>query len=221
MKSYSQYCGLARALDVIGDRWSMLIVREVAIRDCRYSDIRDGLPGIASNLLADRLKVLAAHGIIERYDAPPPVAAPLYRLADRGRELLPALHALIQWAVPMMLSGPTDDDEQRGRWAAFAAEAVLHEVPPGVAPLRICIEIRGEFVTIDIDAAGKVTSTHQPDPAADVRISGGLGPVMAYLSGEADPAKFGDALTITASRPARQRLTKLVRANHASRTAVR
>ena len=95
MKSYGQYCGLAKALDVVGDRWSLLIVRELMLRDaCRYTDLRDGLPGIATNLLADRLRDLEQAGVVEREDAPPPVATTLFRLTDRGRELRTAVHAL-------------------------------------------------------------------------------------------------------------------------------
>ena len=69
MRSYGQYCALARALDVVGDRWTLLVVRELLARDCRYSDLREGLPGIATNLLADRLRHLEAAGLVESYDA--------------------------------------------------------------------------------------------------------------------------------------------------------
>src|ERR671935_8078 len=86
MRSYGQYCGLAKALDVIGDRWSLLIVRELLLRErCRYTDLREGLPGIATNLLAERLRELERLGVIEREDAPPPVATTLFRLGGRGR----------------------------------------------------------------------------------------------------------------------------------------
>jgi len=82
MRSYRQYCSLARTLDVLGDRWTLLIVRELAIRPCRYTDLRDGLPGIATNLLADRLRELQAAGVVTAEAAPPPVATTLYTLTD-------------------------------------------------------------------------------------------------------------------------------------------
>src|SRR5438105_4605644 len=95
MKSYQQYCSVARALDVVGDRWVLLIVRELlAMGPSRYSDLKRGLPGIASNLLAERLKVMEAECLIERYDAPPPVGTTLYQLTARGRELQDVVHAL-------------------------------------------------------------------------------------------------------------------------------
>ena len=75
MRSYGQYCSIAKALDVVGDRWTLLIVRELLIRGaCRYTDLKDGLPGIATNLLADRLRELESAGLIRREEAPPPVA---------------------------------------------------------------------------------------------------------------------------------------------------
>jgi len=88
VRSYGHYCGLAKALDVVGDRWSLLIVRELLMRETlRYTDLRDGLPGIATNLLADRLRELERAGVLEREAAPPPTAATLFRLTERGKQL--------------------------------------------------------------------------------------------------------------------------------------
>ena len=107
MKSYGQYCALSKALDVIGDRWTLLIVRELLIRGaCRYTDIRTGLPGIATNLLATRLDELEKAGVIERFDAPPPVATALFRLTPRGRELEAPLRAIGRWGHPLLKSAP-------------------------------------------------------------------------------------------------------------------
>src|SRR5258708_39560241 len=100
MRQYGQFCPLAKALDVVGDRWTLLIVRELSARPCRYTDLRDGLPGIATNLLADRLRSLEAAGIITAESAPPPVATTLYRLAERGEARLPALHELATLGSP-------------------------------------------------------------------------------------------------------------------------
>src|SRR2546425_7044906 len=84
MRSYGQYCSLAKALDVIGDRWTLLIVRELLLRGaCRYTDLRDGLPGIATNLLADRMRDLEEKGIVRRQAAPPPIATTLFQLTPR------------------------------------------------------------------------------------------------------------------------------------------
>src|ERR1700761_9754991 len=97
MRSYGQYCSIAKALDVVGDRWTLLIVRELLIRGaCRYTDLKNGLPGIATNLLADRLRELEAAGLISREEAPPPVATTLFKLTPRGEEMRPVLDELMR-----------------------------------------------------------------------------------------------------------------------------
>src|SRR6266481_3000280 len=103
MRSYGQYCSIAKALDVIGDRWTLLIIRELLIRGaCRYTDLRNGLPGIATNLLVDRLRELEQAGIVSREDAPPPVATALFQLTDRGRQLETVLMEIGRWGGPLL-----------------------------------------------------------------------------------------------------------------------
>src|SRR5712692_9066748 len=103
MRSYGQFCGLAKSLDVIGDRWTLLVVRELLIRGpSRYTDLRDGLPGIATNLLAERLRDLEEAGIVVRDDAPPPIAATLYRVTPRGEALQPVLRELGRWSAALV-----------------------------------------------------------------------------------------------------------------------
>src|ERR1700694_237230 len=98
MRSYAEYCALAQALDVVGERWTPLIGRELLIRGgCRYTDLQYGLPGIATNLLAERLRQLELAGIIRRESAPPPIATTLFHLTDRGKELKPVVEALGRW----------------------------------------------------------------------------------------------------------------------------
>jgi DNA-binding HxlR family transcriptional regulator len=124
VRSYHQYCGLARTLDVVGDRWSLLIIRELGIRPCRYRDLRDGLPGIATNLLSERLRQLQSDGVIEREEVPPPVGATVYRLSPHGRRLLPILGDLARWGAGWMERGQ-GDDVFRGRWLVLAAAAIV------------------------------------------------------------------------------------------------
>ena len=81
MRSYGQYCSIAKTLDVVGDRWTLLIIRELLIRGaCRYTDLRNGLPRIAANLLSDRIRDRESAGLIRREDAPPPIATTLFHL---------------------------------------------------------------------------------------------------------------------------------------------
>src|SRR3981189_1458043 len=95
MRSYVQYCSVAKALDVVGDRWTLLIVRELLLQGpCRFTDLKNGLPGIAANLLSARLKELEDAGLTSRENAPPPVATVLYTLTENGLTLEPVLKAL-------------------------------------------------------------------------------------------------------------------------------
>src|ERR1039457_4128844 len=102
MRSYGQYSGLAKALDIIGDRWTLLIVRDLLVRPCRYTDLRKGLPGIATNLLATRVRELEEAGVLAREEVPPPVATILFRLTKRGKELEPAMQMLDNWGAPLL-----------------------------------------------------------------------------------------------------------------------
>src|ERR671929_1145575 len=96
---YQQYCPLARALDVAGDRWTLLIMRELAPGPRRFTDLIDGLPGISRRLLTERLRSLERDGIIARRDLPPPAARQVYELTDDGRELAAAMVPLIAWGA--------------------------------------------------------------------------------------------------------------------------
>ncbi|HEU4363223.1 MAG TPA: helix-turn-helix domain-containing protein [Mycobacterium sp.] len=107
-RSYGQYCGLARALDVVGDRWNLLVVRQLLVAPARYQELRDGLPGIATNLLADRLRDLEAAGVIERrltQDG----GAIAYALTAWGAALREPIEGLIRWSTPLMIRGPEGD----------------------------------------------------------------------------------------------------------------
>src|ERR671919_2537195 len=95
---YQQYCGAARALDVVGDRWTLLIVRELLLGARRFTDLIDGLPGISRNLLTQRLRDLERDGIVVRDELPPPAARQVYELSDDGRDLADAMLPLVAWA---------------------------------------------------------------------------------------------------------------------------
>lgn len=107
-RSYGQYCGLARALEVVGDRWNLLIVRQLLIAPARYQELLEGLPGIATNLLADRLRDLEAAGVIERRLAEDSRAI-TYALTSWGAQLREPIEGLIRWSTPLMIRGPEGD----------------------------------------------------------------------------------------------------------------
>ncbi|MGB3482427.1 MAG: helix-turn-helix domain-containing protein [Mycobacterium sp.] len=123
MRSYGQYCGLARSLEVVGDRWNLLIVRQLLIAPARYRDLADGLPGIATNLLADRLRDLESSGVIERRLAGTGSVVE-YVLTPWGAELRQPIESLIRWSTPLMIRGP-EGDSFRPEWLTLALPALL------------------------------------------------------------------------------------------------
>jgi DNA-binding HxlR family transcriptional regulator len=166
MRSYRQYCAVAKALDMIGDRWNLLIVRELTLRGaCRYVDLLHGLPGIATNLLADRLRDLERAGVVYREDAPPPIATTLFRLTERGEQLRPVLIELARWGAPLM-SMRDERDSFRSYWVAVLAQMFPTDERPGGPPVTIELRAGGEPLTIEIsDGAvhARAGSAEHPD----------------------------------------------------------
>jgi DNA-binding HxlR family transcriptional regulator/putative sterol carrier protein len=116
---YQQYCALARALDVAGDRWTLLIVRELAPGPRRFTDLVDGLPGISRKLLTERLRTLERDGIVARQELPPPAARQVYELTDDGRDLAHAMAPLIAWGA-RRIGERKPTESFRARWPAVA-----------------------------------------------------------------------------------------------------
>jgi DNA-binding HxlR family transcriptional regulator len=117
-RSYDQYCSAARALDAVGDRWTLLIVRELLGGPRRYTDLHADLPGVSTDVLASRLKDMERDGLTTRRRLPPPGAAYVYELTGRGRELLPVLQALGEWGA-LALGERRPTDAVRAHWFAL------------------------------------------------------------------------------------------------------
>jgi DNA-binding HxlR family transcriptional regulator len=182
VRSYNQYCAVAKALDVVGDRWTILIVRELLLQGgCRYTDLQDGLPGIATNLLSERLRELEDHGLVRRKAAPPPVATTLYEVTDAGRELEPVLRALGRWGARFM-SDPTGDETFRSHWLAFPVSEFLRDGEPDGPPAVIEVRTGDRPTVIEMgrgEIGTRLGSVSSPDLVLD-----GTGPtVLGVLTG--------------------------------------
>lgn len=172
---------------MLGDRWTLLVVRELLARDCRYSDLREGLPGIATNLLADRLRHLEAAGVVESYDAPSPVRATMYRLTDRGRALGPVLRALLVWGAPLAAE-PQGDDEFRTHWLALGLPQLFAGADlAGLGDLTVLVRTGDEPALLQV-RDGRVEMHSGPELAgveAEVVVDGSPEAVYAVLTGTA------------------------------------
>jgi DNA-binding HxlR family transcriptional regulator len=172
---------------VVGDRWTLLIVRELLIRgECRYTDLQYGLPGIATNLLADRLRQLEEAGIVARNAAPPPIATTLFRLTPRGESLKPVLEALGRWGRPL-LEEPMPDADFRSHWLVLPFESLLSDHTPERPPATIEVRTGDEPVVIEI-AEGKVRARPGETPNPDATIIGSPRLVVDLIEGEVDLA---------------------------------
>jgi len=182
VRSYDEYCAIAKSLDVVGDRWTLLIVRELALRGgCRYTDLRQGLPGIATNLLADRLRELEHAGVVAREDAPPPIATTLFHLTPRGEQLRPVLDDLFRWGLPLMVE-QKPDDAVRSHWLAGALEVILSDHSPEQPP--VAIEIRTGDQPITIEAAdGNVRIRLSAAERPDLILTGEPQPILGLVFG--------------------------------------
>ncbi|RZQ61434.1 winged helix-turn-helix transcriptional regulator [Amycolatopsis suaedae] len=183
MRSYGHYCAVAKALDVIGDRWTLLVIRELFLQGgCRHADLMAGLPGIATNLLGDRLRKLEANGLVRREAAAPPVAATLYHLTDAGRDLQPVLRALGHFGARYMPS-PTGDEEFRSHWVAFPVSELLDDADPG-GP-QVVFEIRtGDRPTFVELADGEMRTTFTAPRSPDLVLDGPAPLVLGVLTGQ-------------------------------------
>ncbi|WP_459739119.1 winged helix-turn-helix transcriptional regulator [Streptomyces sp. E-15] len=164
-RSYDQYCSAARALDLVGDRWTLLIVRELLAGPRRYTDLHADLPGVSTDVLASRLKDMERDGLATRRRLPPPGAAYVYELGDRGRRLLPVLQALGSWGEAE-LGERRPTDAVRAHWFALPLLRALE----GEGVVEVHLE-EGDF-HLNVGAEEGPVYGDGPAPgAADARLS--------------------------------------------------
>ena len=168
-KTYGQYCGVAKALDHIGDRWTLLIVRELLVNRRRYSEIRYALPGIATNLLATRLRDLELDGLVEK------LPDGRYDLTAEGRELEPIVHALVRWGGRWMRKRGRNE-EFRPEWLVVALRALLPKRRTG----KLELHVDGSVLHVD---RGRVDLG--PIEAPDAVVEAAAESVLAVAAGEA------------------------------------
>jgi DNA-binding HxlR family transcriptional regulator len=157
-KRYEQYCPVAHALELVGERWSLLIVRELLTGPKRYTDLAGAVPRIGTNVLAARLKELEGCGIVGKRRLPPPTPVQVYELTPYGRALKPVMRELALWGL-RSLGAPQEEDELAPGWLESALDTVFAPVaPPGSLEFRI----GGEVVSL-VDGEARAGPAEQPD----------------------------------------------------------
>ena len=178
MRTYKQFCGLARALDVVGERWTLLIVRELIGGPRGYNQLLDGLPGMATNLLADRLRNLVDEGVLTR------LVDGRYDLTEWGYGLCEVVYALGRWAGPLM-AAPRGDDHFQLSWLHHMVIARFEGHDPDRANLTVELGVENEvFSLTSLD--GYVRLSEGRLPAPDIILAGPTESVVAYLLGRMD-----------------------------------
>jgi DNA-binding HxlR family transcriptional regulator len=186
-RSYDQYCAIARALDVLGDRWTLLIARDLLLGPKRYRDLLDGLPGIGTNLLAARLRELEAAGIVTRRTLPPPAGSTVYELTDAGLALEPLMFALGRFGS-QFLGSPRATDNMRPTPFFLAMRAAFR--PERADGVDESYEVRVDGRVFEVRVAGGTIETRE-GPATDPDVVLGLDVQTLYrlLFGEVTPAE--------------------------------
>jgi DNA-binding HxlR family transcriptional regulator len=182
VRSYGQYCALARALDVVGSRWSALVVRELLEGPRRFGELLDGLPGIATNLLADRLRQLQADGVVERRPDG------RYQLTRWGAGLRQPLYALARWAAPVVMTRPAAGDSFRAHWLAHPVSVLFEGVDRRRQDMSVELVV-GDAEALTLECrAGVVRLLPGRCPAPDLVLSGPPDALLGLVSGYLDPA---------------------------------
>jgi DNA-binding HxlR family transcriptional regulator len=200
-KSYSQYCPVAHALDLVGERWSLLIARELLHGPLRYTDLAERLPGIGTNILAARLRELEAGGVVAKRKLPPPTPVTVYELTGFGRGLHRVLFELARWGARSL--GPPDErfDAPAG-WLEHALRLV---VCPAAPAGRFVFRIGEEEASV-VDGDARPGAVDEPDVIVTAEPSGFYhlfvdGRRTQSVTVEGDDEAFERLLAATAFEP--------------------
>lgn len=205
-RGYHQFCGVARALDIVGERWTLLLVRDLLPGGRRFSDLLQAMPGLTPNLLSRRLKELQEHGIVEQRRLPPPHAATLYELTALGRELEPVVFALGRFGA-RWLRAPAADERTDPRWAMVSLK---RRYLGGARPL--CAELRVDGLAFTVEIGGAtVELVDGPAPAPELVLAGPLRGFGAWIVRGASARALVAEGALTREGPA-QALAELARA---------
>lgn len=204
-KSYQQYCGIATALDRVGDRWTLLILRELWLAECRFTDLRRALPGIAPNLLADRLRELEHDGLVEQRDLPAPAARTVYALSADGLRVVPVLRALARFGLPFL------DDPVEGRVRPKMAvhgtlSALFDPVAAAGRDLLVRFDVDGEELWLQVSRGELVPAT---EGTPDVTVLGSSAALVDACRGTVEAAGVASRLHAEGGAEARRILGEM------------
>jgi DNA-binding HxlR family transcriptional regulator len=184
-KRFDQYCPVAHAIGLVGERWTLLIVRELLHGPKRYTDLQDGLRGIGTNILAARLRELEAHGIVSRRKLPAPAASTVYELTEYGAELEEVVYALARWGA-RTLGPPGPEDELYPEWGVNACSALFSpDAARGLTETYV-LRVDGDVFSVRLRNGAMHASTGAVEDA-DVDISMDMATFFRLTGGDVTP----------------------------------
>jgi DNA-binding HxlR family transcriptional regulator len=195
-RSYGDACGIARALDVVGERWALLVVRELLLAPQRFSDLRRALPNAASNIVADRLRELEDRGVIRRRKIEASGGGSVYELTEWGRKLEPIVLALGEWGLEV----PVPERPTISATSALLFLRGIARPDPHADPLVCRLELDGRAWTVAI-AHGRVEVASGEPERAGCELATDPQTLVALLEHPASASEADDAFFLRALRP--------------------
>lgn len=185
---YAQFCPLARAAEVVGERWTLLIARELLLGPKRFSDLREALAGVSSSVLADRLARLERRDVVAWRRLPPPAAARVYELTETGRALEPVVLALARWGA-RFLATPEPGDQLEPAWVRLGLKTFARPGPTPARRFNVTARVGDREAAFGVAGGPEGTRVGGPDAAADATLCAGPLAILALASGRLDPAR--------------------------------
>jgi DNA-binding HxlR family transcriptional regulator len=184
---YPQSCALARAAEVLGERWTLLIIRELLLGPKRFTDIKGRLCGVSTSVLTERLTRLQDSGVVRRFALAPPAASTVYELTATGRALEPAIYALVRWGagylLPLRPGEPMEPD-----WLRMVLAAYARETRSPAHRYEIRVRSNGAEAVIHVSGGAKGTTVGEAGRPSDVRFAISSEDLLALMAGRIRPA---------------------------------
>ncbi|MFQ5458606.1 MAG: winged helix-turn-helix transcriptional regulator [Myxococcota bacterium] len=193
---YPQTCAIARAAEVVGERWMLLVLRELALGPRRFTDLRERLSGVSASVLTARLAHLREKNLIRRTTLPPPAASAVYALTEEGRSLLPVLYALLRWGV-RYLGAPEPDDKFEAEWLRLGLAAYARRSESPACAIEIQVTNNGTAFHVVLSGGPDGTVVSEGSGPADLSLTVPSDALLGLVNGAVRPA---DALATGALR---------------------
>jgi len=183
---YAQFCPLARATEILGERWTLLVVRELLLGPKRFADLRGPLAGISSSVLADRLLRLEERGLVARRRLPAPASALVYELTSTGRALLPVVVELVRWGL-RFLAPPRAGDRIEPHWVRLGLMACARRNAAPARRFNVTLPDSDGDVAFHVAGGPHGTVVHESPSEADASIRGAPLVLLGMAAGSIDP----------------------------------